>query len=125
MTFRIARSRLLCFFVVWVYFFLLSPPLGSVRLPPPSPSSMRYLPVHLASQASTTYLDSAIAYEAINAHLVNNKHIRLIVILREPVSRAYSHYQVCTPTCVTSPHVSELPTGIVVVRPCDSCSCLH
>eukprot|EP00049_Salpingoeca_infusionum_P007061 m.115150 g.115150 ORF g.115150 m.115150 type:complete len:427 (+) comp13553_c0_seq9:171-1451(+) len=44
-------------------------------------------------EASTTYFESTTAYEAISGHLENSDSVQLMVLLREPVSRAYSHYQ--------------------------------
>eukprot|EP01147_Barroeca_monosierra_P001185 gene1185-4399_t len=44
-------------------------------------------------EASTTYFESDTAFDIISSHLLNAHHIKLLVILREPVSRAYSHYQ--------------------------------
>eukprot|EP00043_Microstomoeca_roanoka_P018446 m.197770 g.197770 ORF g.197770 m.197770 type:complete len:211 (+) comp16827_c0_seq5:772-1404(+) len=50
-------------------------------------------PETLTMEASTTYFESDTAFDIISSHLLNSNTIKLLVILREPVTRGYSHYQ--------------------------------
>eukprot|EP00730_Choanoeca_flexa_P002839 TRINITY_DN11199_c0_g3_i1.p2 TRINITY_DN11199_c0_g3~~TRINITY_DN11199_c0_g3_i1.p2 ORF type:complete len:390 (+),score=48.62 TRINITY_DN11199_c0_g3_i1:2485-3654(+) len=49
-------------------------------------------PHQITLEASTTYVHSASALAMISEHLLNAKSIKLLVMVREPVSRAYSQY---------------------------------